>query len=42
MKRQYEKDKERAEKSDINQVRGFVKEFKINIEQCNPDAKYGL
>ena len=38
VKKWYEKEKERAEKSDINQVREFAKKFKINIEQYNIDT----
>ena len=30
--------KERAEKSEMLQVREYVKKFKINIERCNTDT----
>ena len=38
MKEWHEKEKLRAENSDKNQVRSYVKTFKININQCKIDT----
>ena len=38
VKKWYEKEKERTQNSEMQQVREYVKKFKINIERCNIDT----